>query len=197
MNIDQNAVLRLRICGHADCRAVFTICVRCDRGQRYCGPKCRSEVRRRQRYDANRRYQQSEPGRESHRRCQKRYRDRGLRPPVTDHGAAAITPPAPPQPPTMCQCVICGRHSLWIDPFPAIPRRYRSARRSKNHVFRRSLTPLSNGACSRLGHGPRCRKVGCSCCRCGATVSRFCTGFEEAASVDGGQGEDSSSKRRS
>jgi hypothetical protein len=72
-------------------------------------------VRRRQRQDANRRYQQSEPGRESHRRCQKRYRDRGLRPPVTDHGEAAMTPPAPPQAPTTCQCTICGRHSLWLD----------------------------------------------------------------------------------
>lgn len=136
MNIDENAVLRLRICGHAACRAVFTICVRCDRGRRYCSSKCRSEVRRRQRHDANRRYQQSEPGRESHRRCQKRYRERAFRPPVTDHGTAAITPPAPPQPPTVCQCTISGRDSLWIDPFPAIPRRYRSAHRSKKHVFR-------------------------------------------------------------
>ena len=118
MSSDENAVLRLRICGHADCRAVFTICVRCDRGQRYCGPKCRSEVRQRQRQDANRRYQQSEPGRESHRRCQKRYRDRALRPPLIDHGAAAITPPAPLQAPPMCQCTICGRHSLWNSAMP-------------------------------------------------------------------------------
>jgi len=35
VNIDDNAVLRLRICGHAACRALFTICVSCDRGQRY------------------------------------------------------------------------------------------------------------------------------------------------------------------
>jgi hypothetical protein len=69
MNIDENGVLRLRICGHAACRGVFTICARCDRGQRYCSAKCRLEVRRRQRHDANRRYQQSEPGRQSHRRC--------------------------------------------------------------------------------------------------------------------------------
>ncbi len=80
MNIDENAVLRLRTCGHARCRTVFTICVLCDRGQRYCGPKCRSEVRRQQRHAANRRYQQSEPGRESHRRCQKRYRERASGP---------------------------------------------------------------------------------------------------------------------
>ena len=82
VNIDDTAVLRLRICGHAACRAVFTICVSCDRGQRYCSPECRSESRCRQRHDANRRYQQSEPGGECHCRCQKCYRERALRTPV-------------------------------------------------------------------------------------------------------------------
>jgi hypothetical protein len=97
LNIDDNAVLRIRICGHAACRAVFTICVSCDRGQRYCSLKCRSEVRRRQRHDANRRYQQSELGRDSHRRCQQRYRERAPQPPVTDQGIEPIpTPPAYP-----------------------------------------------------------------------------------------------------
>jgi len=48
VDIDDNAVLRLRICGHAACVALFTIRVNCDRGQRYCSPECRSEVRRRQ-----------------------------------------------------------------------------------------------------------------------------------------------------
>jgi hypothetical protein len=47
------------------CRALFTICISCDRGQRYCSPECRSEVRRRQRHDANCRYQQSDLGRDS------------------------------------------------------------------------------------------------------------------------------------
>jgi hypothetical protein len=50
-NIDDNAVPRLRICCQAACRAVFTICVSCDRGQRYCGRDGRSEVRCRQRHD--------------------------------------------------------------------------------------------------------------------------------------------------
>jgi len=49
MNIDGDAVLRLRFCAHAACRAAFTICVSCDRGQRYCSPDRRLEVRRRQR----------------------------------------------------------------------------------------------------------------------------------------------------
>jgi hypothetical protein len=136
MNIDENGVLRLRICGHAACQGVFTICARCDRGQRYCSPKCRLEVRRRQRHDANRRYQQSEPGRQSHRRCQQRYRGRASQP-VTDQGIVPITSPAPPQRATVCQCAICGRHSLWIDPFPSVPRRYRSAGRIGQHHPRR------------------------------------------------------------
>jgi len=141
VNIDDNAVLRLRISGHAACRAVFTICVSCDRGQRYCRQECRSEVRRRQRHDANCRYQQSELGRDSHRRCQQRYRERASQPSVTDpsvtdQGVAPITSPAPPQRATVCRCAICGRHSLWIDPFPSVPRRYRSADTSKRYVFR-------------------------------------------------------------
>jgi len=135
VNIDDNAVLRLRICGHAACRGLFTICVSCDRGQRYCSPECRLEVRRRQRHDANCRYQQSDLGRDSHRRCQQRYRERASQPPVTDQGIVPITSPAPPQRTTVCQCAICGRHSLWIDPFPSVPRRFRSVGRSKKYVF--------------------------------------------------------------
>jgi hypothetical protein len=92
VNIDDNAVLRLRICGHAACRALFTICVICDRGLRYCSPECRSEVRR-QGHDANSRYQQSELGKDSHRRCQQRYRERASQPSVTDQGIVPITSP--------------------------------------------------------------------------------------------------------
>ena len=122
VNMDDKAVLRLRICSHAACRAVFTICVSCDRGQRYCSPECQSEVRRRQRHDANCRYQQTELGRDSHRRCQQRYRERASQPSVTDQGIVPITTPAPPKRVTVCQCAICGRLSLWIDPFPSVPR---------------------------------------------------------------------------
>ena len=136
VNIDGEAILRLRFCAHSACRAAFTICVSCDRGQRYCSPECRLEVRRQQRHEANRRYQQSEPGRESHRRCQQRYRDRARQPAVTDHPITPITSEAPPQLPTACRCAICGRHSLWIDPFPTIPRQWRRGCRPKKYVFR-------------------------------------------------------------
>jgi hypothetical protein len=136
MKIDANTVQRLRFCAHEACREAFTICVSCDRGQRYCSPECRSESRCRQRHDANRRYQQSERGRDSHRRCQQRYRERASQPSVTDQGIAPITSTAPPQRPTVCKCAVCGRHSRWIDPFPSVPRRFRSASRLKNYVFR-------------------------------------------------------------
>jgi hypothetical protein len=38
VNIDGDAILRLRFCARTACRAAFTICVSCDRGQRYCSP---------------------------------------------------------------------------------------------------------------------------------------------------------------
>ncbi len=84
---------------------------------------------------ANCRYQQSEPGRDSHRRCQQRYRERASQP-VTDQAIVPIASPVAPQRATVCRCAMCGRHSLWIDPFPSVPRRYRSAGRSKKDVFR-------------------------------------------------------------
>ena len=131
-----NAVLRQRLCAHPECRSVFTICVSCDRGQRYCGLACRSEARRRQHRAANRRYQQSQPGRESHRRCQQRYRERVAPVSVTDQGVTTITSTVPSPPATLCRCAICGRNSRWIDPFPVLPRPWRRGGRSKNYVFR-------------------------------------------------------------
>jgi hypothetical protein len=47
-----------------------------------CTSAAISTPRQRQRHDANRRYQQSEPGGECHCRCQKCYRERALRTPV-------------------------------------------------------------------------------------------------------------------
>jgi len=128
MNIAGDAILRPRFCAHTACRAAFTICVSCDRGQRYCSPECRLEVRRRQRHEANRRYRQSKPGRESHRLCQQRYRNRARQPAVTDQPIAPITSGAAPDPPTVGQCAICGRRSPWIDPFPTIPRQLRRSK---------------------------------------------------------------------
>ena len=132
---DGNATLRLKLCGAPDCRKVFTICISCDRGQRYCSPACRAAVRRLQRKSANSRYQQAEHGRDAHRRCQRRYREKVTTVPVTDQASSAITKPTPLQPPTLCRCVVCGWQSRWIDPFPPIPRSWGRGRRPKQYVF--------------------------------------------------------------
>ncbi len=87
-------VLRLRACVNLECSAIFTICVSYDRGQRYCSEQCRAANRRRQRSAANSRYQQSEGGRECHRRSQQRYRDqKSENVMVTDRGSESITTP--------------------------------------------------------------------------------------------------------
>ncbi len=68
--------LRLRYCRWGDCGAAFWICRCCDRGQRYCGDRCRQRARRQQRREANRRRHQSREGRLDHRDRQRAYRQR-------------------------------------------------------------------------------------------------------------------------
>lgn len=65
---------RLFLC--ANCRAQTLICTACDRGQRYCSPKCASDVRRTRVREAGRRYQRSEQGRAAHARRMQSYRAR-------------------------------------------------------------------------------------------------------------------------
>lgn len=118
------------ICRGHECGAVFYICLRCYRGQRYCSERCRTKARRAQRREANRRYQKSEQGQARHRECQRAYRRRR----VTDQGSSPTPPamrmgePAPEQAAAkevegepaitevfVCQC--CGRTGRRIDPF--------------------------------------------------------------------------------
>ena len=91
-------VLRQRFCLGAECHAVFFLCSRCDRGQRYCSVACRQQARCRQRRRANRRYQQSPEGRLDHRDRQRRYRrrraQRASQASVTDQSSLSITCPA-------------------------------------------------------------------------------------------------------
>ena len=65
---------------------MFTICAGCDRGQRYCGARCRTLARRDQVRAAGRRYQTTDHGRTLHRHRQRRYRDRQTQPDVTHQG---------------------------------------------------------------------------------------------------------------
>ena len=119
------------------CQTVFWICQHCDRGHRYCSPECRDPARRQQLRLANRRHQRSPEGRLDHRDRQCEYRERCAQARVTDQGSPTITSGAP----LRCGkakasasvafvpgqrsfgCVICGRTSRFVDPFPSIPRR--------------------------------------------------------------------------
>jgi len=143
-------VLRQRVCRGSQCHAVFWICRRCDRGQRYCSTACQAEARRQQRRCANRRHQQSPEGREDHRDRQRDYRQRRAQKSVTDQGSALISssvnmptwdarsaraaarvglaaasvelrkPSSKPRP-SFLRCIECGRSGRFVDPFPKIP----------------------------------------------------------------------------
>jgi hypothetical protein len=149
MALDGEVVLRLRICLGSECRAVFFLCARCDRGQRYCSGTCRERARLRQRRSANRRHQQSAEGRLDHRDRQRAYRERRRQPNisagVTDQGSLLIAGPTSslhgkaPRPRDMqvpadlsdpklthtrwLRCRLCGRMGRFVDPFPPLWRR--------------------------------------------------------------------------
>jgi len=127
----QETVLRLRICLRPDCRALFFLCSRCDRGRRYCSDRCSTRARREQRRRANQRHQRSPEGQMDHRDRQRRYRARKKkespcrsRPRVTDQASNPTASPAslPSESsdarPPLLRCRICGRVGRFIDPFP-------------------------------------------------------------------------------
>jgi len=138
-------VFRPRICHWPPCGAIFYLCRRCDRGQRYCGPHCREKALRLQRRQANRRHQQSPEGRADHRDRQRDYRrrqrarvtDKSSPPPAASANlseragiATCEVAPAPnfrrfSSPPPQegwVVCQICGRRGRWVDPFPPLRR---------------------------------------------------------------------------
>jgi hypothetical protein len=72
------------------CGKVFYVCRRCWRGQIYCGAVCRQIRQRQSRRAAQRRYRQTERGREIRRLAERRRRMRKRKKPVGDEGT---TPP--------------------------------------------------------------------------------------------------------
>jgi IstB-like ATP binding protein len=48
--------VRFIVCAWSSCRQVFFLCSACDRGQAYCGHRCREDARRRSVRDASRRF---------------------------------------------------------------------------------------------------------------------------------------------
>ena len=150
MAVHGDVVLRPRVCRSQGCQATFWICSHCDRGQRYCSPACRAEVRCQQRRAANLRHQRSLEGRLDHRDRQRAYRQRHVPARVTDQGSLSVISPAPfgcgetitppvvvrlpdelpgglekleKRPDLWLRCSICHRSGRFVDPFPRIPRR--------------------------------------------------------------------------
>ena len=63
VGVDSN---RLIVCAWPSCRRSFSLCSRCDRGQRYCSVGCRLAARRRSQREAGARHQRSPEGRRDH-----------------------------------------------------------------------------------------------------------------------------------
>jgi hypothetical protein len=136
--IAEGSSLRMRSCHGPGCGAPFFVCIRCDRGQRYCSDACRKAARRRQTRAANSRYQCSEADKLAHRSRQKAYRERRSRCRVTYQGITSVITPHPGRsiiPPT---CSRCGHQTVWVNPFAPLP--YRLRRPSKAHRKRRAPT---------------------------------------------------------
>lgn len=75
-------------CGQ--CQALFYLCRRDDRGQRYCPGQCQKLARQRSCKEARRRHQRSELGRQDHCEAQREYRARR----VMDLGSQKLAPTA-------------------------------------------------------------------------------------------------------
>jgi len=115
------------------CNTLFTICARCDRGQRYCSEACRTRMRGLHQRAAARRYQASPKGREKHCHRQRAYRERQRPATVTHQGLVSISISPPRSRPSLSQCHVCGLQSRWINPFAGrgfrLPRHRRRALR--------------------------------------------------------------------
>ena len=132
--------LRPRSCMEPSCRAMFAVCVSCDRGQRYCSEECRIHQRRRQVRAADKRYQESEAGKRAHCRRQQAYLERRAEAPMTHQAVATIIAPAPSHRHALTQCAICGEVNRWINPYYQLVRHRRRRRRSAEV----QISPLSD-----------------------------------------------------
>jgi hypothetical protein len=135
----KSEALRIRRCNDPTCNAMFTICERCDRGQRYCSAACRTRMRRQQRVAATRRYQASPAGKQAHIKRQRAYRERVKSASVTHHGPDSIISLPTKPVPELCRCLICGFETAWINPFPRLPLHLRRRRRYRPPWRRREV----------------------------------------------------------
>lgn len=148
--------LRFVQCAEGSCGAVFYLCRRHDRGQRYCSEACRGAARRASARAARRRHQRSREGRLDHADRQRVYRERVMdqgpqkvahvvlgvavdadsateAPRVldredTDDETVGGTPAIPEA--GRPRCAVCGMHSPWVR-HTYVPRRRRRPRRAR------------------------------------------------------------------
>jgi len=106
-----------RLYNCALCRQQVSICTRCDRGNRYCSPRCASVARRDSLRKAGQRYQRTPMGQLHHRARQQAYRRRSR----VEQPTAQRPEPASPGVPQAAalleranhmeqgRCYLCGR----------------------------------------------------------------------------------------
>jgi hypothetical protein len=113
--------LRFVVCGRPECRRVFFLCSRCDRGQRYCGPPCSRGARAESLRQAGARYQRTRDGRHSHAARQAAYRERQQQK-VTHHSPAELAAEARVTPaPALATMQVAAEPSAARPPLHALP----------------------------------------------------------------------------
>ena len=132
------------------CRCLVSVCLSCDRGQRYCSAQCAESSRREKLREAAARYRKTQKGKESARARQQRFRDR--RSSVTHQGPEFAQiggdgepkrqlPAAPvgiegKAPIAYNQCRVCSSIGngffRWAPSLPKRPRSTRSNRKPEN-----------------------------------------------------------------
>ena len=132
----------------ARCHAVMVLCRRCDRGQRYCGPRCSEGARHESLRRAGRRHRRTVTGRQANAERQRRFRARRAAD-VTHQGHALKADLA------LQHERRCGARHRETPP-TALP----VATRVRPENGSRTTAPSSASA-----PGQRCSRCGCQCGR--------------------------------
>lgn len=106
-------------CKH--CGSIFYVCRSCWRGQVYCGDICRRIAQQKAHREAERRYRQTEKGREAHRQGEKRRRIRKNEKTVDDEGTTpqlACDNMPTNVPGKEVKCHFCGSYGGVVKHFP-------------------------------------------------------------------------------
>jgi len=126
-------------CRH--CGRIFYVCWRCWRGQLYCADACRQLSRRQSHLEAQRRYRQTDRGREAHREAERKRRMKENEKIVDDEGSTprkACGRRGRSWPENTVRCRFCGLAGTVVAQFPR-----------RGYVARRFPGQIVPGGCSR------------------------------------------------